>query len=664
LDIALKHKSEAPPDPRKTNARIPDGLSRLILKCLEKTREKRFQNAGEIRSELEKIEEEIPDTERDTFKTKPAAVKDLRVKLNLKKLWLPAIVLASVALVVMLSFLVIKTLPSKKAISPTHTQLTFSGNVSSPAISPDGNFLAYVESEKRGEQNVIIQDRLNSQTVEVFRGRSCGYLKWLPDSSELSFSAFPLDDSQAYSYVVPRLGGAARRLPHSPVGSWSPDGSRFTWVSRTAREIAVVDRSTGDFRRIPLKADFQWFVSDDWSPLGNFLLFLMIDKDNRYAVWTLSPDGKNQNRIVDEGGAVFSPRWSPTGDSVYYFRRNQDNMELWKVRVSPDSGKAAKSPELVLGGLQAGEHFSLASDGKKLATTRELTYSNLWMVTVDDPGTGTSVKTQQLTTGTFSHGGPRISPDGGRIAYSRRTGDSANIFIMSLEGGEVRQVTYLDSRNTNAAWSPDGKAIAFCSDEGGSLSVWKVSAVGGNPYRFAKTKLSENRSIAWSPGKSVLYQKPGNRNFIILDPISEEERPLVGNEMSGWMFNPRWSPDGQTTAVFWNRTDGKGRGTWIIALDDSTPQRIKGDRGFPVGWTRDGKWLYFVPEAPGVIRVVMVHVESGLEKEAFTLSLDQVKGTPMLESMGISPAGRHFVFPVSETNSDVWLIENFDPDKK
>ncbi|UCE21408.1 MAG: protein kinase, partial [Candidatus Aminicenantes bacterium] len=64
LGIAMKHKSEEPKDPKELNTQIPDDLSKVIMRCLEKEKEKRYQSAGEVRSELENIEQGIPTTER------------------------------------------------------------------------------------------------------------------------------------------------------------------------------------------------------------------------------------------------------------------------------------------------------------------------------------------------------------------------------------------------------------------------------------------------------------------------------------------------------------------------------------------------------------------------------------------------------------------------
>ena len=56
LSIAMKHKTEIPKDPREFNPQIPEELSRLILKCMEKEKEKRYQRVDEILSALLTIE--------------------------------------------------------------------------------------------------------------------------------------------------------------------------------------------------------------------------------------------------------------------------------------------------------------------------------------------------------------------------------------------------------------------------------------------------------------------------------------------------------------------------------------------------------------------------------------------------------------------------------
>jgi len=53
LAIAMKHREKTPKDPKTLNPQIPDHFRTVILKCLEKKKENRYQSVKEIISELE-----------------------------------------------------------------------------------------------------------------------------------------------------------------------------------------------------------------------------------------------------------------------------------------------------------------------------------------------------------------------------------------------------------------------------------------------------------------------------------------------------------------------------------------------------------------------------------------------------------------------------------
>ena len=98
LSVAVKQKTETPEDPRKLNSQIPEDLSRIILRCIEKDKEKRYQGAGEVHSELDKIEKGIPTTERIVPKRKPITSREITVTFGLKKLFIPALVVVALAI--------------------------------------------------------------------------------------------------------------------------------------------------------------------------------------------------------------------------------------------------------------------------------------------------------------------------------------------------------------------------------------------------------------------------------------------------------------------------------------------------------------------------------------------------------------------------------------
>jgi serine/threonine protein kinase/Tfp pilus assembly protein PilF len=113
--IGVKQKSEIPKDPRGLNSQIPQDLSRVVLKCLAKDKEKRYQSAGELGTDLEKIEKSIPTTERVMTGRKPFTSKEITVKFSLKKLLLPGLIIAAL---VIAGVIIIRLVIPQKATTP------------------------------------------------------------------------------------------------------------------------------------------------------------------------------------------------------------------------------------------------------------------------------------------------------------------------------------------------------------------------------------------------------------------------------------------------------------------------------------------------------------------------------------------------------------------
>jgi len=88
--IGVKHKSETPRDPVEMNPAIPPDLGRLVMRCLEKDKEKRFQSTSELMAELGRIEQALPTTERVVPKHRPHTSKQVTVTFDVRKLAVPA----------------------------------------------------------------------------------------------------------------------------------------------------------------------------------------------------------------------------------------------------------------------------------------------------------------------------------------------------------------------------------------------------------------------------------------------------------------------------------------------------------------------------------------------------------------------------------------------
>ncbi|MGA2363547.1 MAG: protein kinase [Candidatus Aminicenantales bacterium] len=105
LSVAHKHKYETPEDPKKINVQVPDALARVILKCLAKDRNERFQSAAELGTELGRIEQGLPTTDRVVPEKRPITSKEITITLGIRKLALPVIVFLVLAAVIVLAVL-------------------------------------------------------------------------------------------------------------------------------------------------------------------------------------------------------------------------------------------------------------------------------------------------------------------------------------------------------------------------------------------------------------------------------------------------------------------------------------------------------------------------------------------------------------------------------
>jgi len=103
LSVAMKHKTETPRDPKELNPQIPVELSGLILKCMEKDRNRRYQKTEELLADLKQIRKNLPTTEIRPARQKPVTSKEITVTFNLKKILIPTLVVVFIAVIAALA---------------------------------------------------------------------------------------------------------------------------------------------------------------------------------------------------------------------------------------------------------------------------------------------------------------------------------------------------------------------------------------------------------------------------------------------------------------------------------------------------------------------------------------------------------------------------------
>ncbi|MGB7295410.1 MAG: protein kinase [Candidatus Aminicenantales bacterium] len=129
LIVAAKHKTEKPRDPQEINSQVPEGLSRLILRCLEKDKEARYQSAEEVAADLRAIERQLPKTRGTTAKVTKAYPAGLR------KSWRPVIAIASILALAAIAYLFVNRVGKRQAPGSAGVP-TVSAYMSSLAVLP------------------------------------------------------------------------------------------------------------------------------------------------------------------------------------------------------------------------------------------------------------------------------------------------------------------------------------------------------------------------------------------------------------------------------------------------------------------------------------------------------------------------------------------------
>ncbi len=120
MSVALKHKTDMPANPRTFNASIPESLNRLILKCLEKDPDKRFQSAREVIEALDQLDVGTHSAVRTGVRERPPTRKDTVRKPGSKKILVPVLGLIGLAAAAILLWqFVFKAQPEKPASQPS-----------------------------------------------------------------------------------------------------------------------------------------------------------------------------------------------------------------------------------------------------------------------------------------------------------------------------------------------------------------------------------------------------------------------------------------------------------------------------------------------------------------------------------------------------------------
>jgi len=537
-------------------------------------------------------------------------------------------------------------------------QFTFTGRASEPALSPDGKSVAYVSAN----QSLTVQ-RLDGgdPVVLVPPSRWVFHPRWTGDGSAILFCMMPDSSRLAATWMVPSVGGSAHEvLPDIDAFDAGPDSLSAIWSQRETPRIEVVDLRSHEVRQAIRIADSLGVIFDlDWSPDRRWVAF------EAEGVWITSMVGGPPRQLAKSGR---QPRWSTSGDAVYFLDGPRGTTDLKKVRVDPRTGESRGAPSRMLS-LPTADGFSVGPSGILIQTQVALSsqalairYSGGLPHRIDE--------TRVLTEGTGRVNSLSISDDGEQVAVSRGQGGENSLGVMPFRGGPTRAVAVSPARELMPSWSPDGKRLSFVRSDSAATRLMVIDYPDGTPQRLGAASPSVEVMVAafWSvDGKWLSYQAADRKRIGLIHIGHQQESFLkipdsLGN---GYIGGGLVSPDGNQIVVSTIHRWNDWGELWLATADGRSWQRLREPFGesYPLRWTEDG-WLYVINcrasfTDGGQCRMQLWRLPMPEGKPEFVAPIPEGCAT-----FSLSSDARRAACDYNTRQSDLVLATGFDPDEK
>ncbi|HEU4936201.1 MAG TPA: protein kinase [Vicinamibacterales bacterium] len=568
------------PDWQALPPTVPDGIRRLLRRCLEHDPKRRLHHMADARIEID-------DAALNGVDDSPAQPKRSRYPERI-------VVGLVAALAIVVGLLFVQSAPEAPEMRIVDITTPWTSDPSSFALSPDGRRLAFV-GDYQGQPTLWVRpfDAAEAQSLPGTQGARRPF--WSPDSRSIGFFAFTelkrIDaDGGAPQTVTSIIAGTAaawgaggtillsgrmsRTISPSPTGLLRVD------VTGGASDIATrpVPQSTG--HRYP-----------EFLPGGRQFLFFAGGADDVRGVYVGSLDSSETTRVVasDSQGAYLPPEW------LLFVRQGALLAQRFDISRRIVTGEPITVAESVAFDSVTGDAAISTSDTAVFAyrSGRGPVSQLAWFDRSGRP-LGTIRPPDEAAVSN-----PRLSPDGQRVVAERTVRNNTALWLLDRGRQMLFTRTDDDGMARYPVWSPTGNRIAFASVRIASVRLSAKPSEGTEDEEVLLESSQDALLTDWSQdGRFLLYFAPDPKTGTDLWMLPRDTRvPKVflataANEMWG-----QFSPDGRWVAYQSNET---GRFEIYVrsfpAGGVAIPISTAG--GVYARWSRDGNELYYVaPDA-------------------------------------------------------------------
>jgi eukaryotic-like serine/threonine-protein kinase len=380
----------------------------------------------------------------------------------------------------LLDTLFVQPLGSSRSAIATGRQLH------SPAWSPDGAWIAYVEGNPgfHGGGNLaptvirVVRTTGGNPVLIAAGGALNTSPIWIPGQRALLFISDREGGRDIYQVSLSGSGqpGTAVRVStglNPERLSISADGRRLAWSvyteSSNVWSLRIPERDSVRFAEArPVTSGAQIIETVSVSPDGQWLYY-DTDRSGNSDIWRQPLSGGNPEQLTTDTAAEFNPMASPDGRFVAFHSFRTGNRDIFVMRASGgDEVQVTTSP-------QEDWNPTWAPDGQSLVWDQQLHRDSVLWTARRRPD-GSWEPAHLLTTGIPTASISRYSPDGRWIAFNSADG----LQLLELSTSKARVVF---PRGAWGAWGEGSNMLYFVAglDSTGHFTIKSVSPSGGVP---------------------------------------------------------------------------------------------------------------------------------------------------------------------------------------